>query len=257
MTVVAVDWSGARGERAQRRHIVAAVVRRGSAELWTGLTRDEVGDRVIGLGGPVVAAFDFSFALPAWFSHRLGVGSAPALWDLVRRDGERWLERCEPPFFGRPGTRRPPDVDLWRDTERAAGAKSTFQVGGPGAPGTGSLRGMPLLPRLRDAGFAIWPFDAASARTAIEIYPSALVGRGRRRSAETRRAFLDGRDLDGTASLAAAVCDAAIASPDTFDALASALLMWPSRDRIVALPAATDPVARLEGAIWAPDVSGA
>ena len=35
--------------------------------------------------------------------------------------------------------------------------KSTFQIGGAGAVGTGSLRGMPHLLTLREAGCAVWP----------------------------------------------------------------------------------------------------
>lgn len=254
--MIAVDWSGARGERAQRRHIVAAAVSAGTVELWTGLTRDEVVDRVIGLGGQVVAGFDFSFAFPAWFARRLGASSAPELWELVLREGERWLSQCEPPFFGRAGSRRPPDAEQWRETERWLGAKSTFQIGGPGAPGTGSVRGMPLLARLRDAGFAIWPFDAVSARTVVEIYPSALVGRAHQRSATTRRSYLDAQVATGEVAVPAVVHAAAVAGPDTFDALASALVMWRHRDDFPTLLATAHPVSRIEGVIWAPRVSG-
>src|SRR6202012_1913196 len=49
------------------------------------------------------------------------------------------------------------------DAERAAKmkgitAKSPFQIGGSGSVGTGSLRAMPALLRLREAGFRVWPF---------------------------------------------------------------------------------------------------
>ena len=53
-------------------------------------------------------------------------------------------------------------------------AKSIFQLVGNGQVGAGSVRGMPFLARLRAEGFAIWPFDAASARTVFEIYPTAM-----------------------------------------------------------------------------------
>lgn len=58
-----------------------------------------------------------------------------------------------------------PDELRRTDRERPAvgGIRPTsgFQIGGAGAVGTGAVRGMPMLARLRAAGFAIWPFDAA------------------------------------------------------------------------------------------------
>ncbi|MFH4263722.1 hypothetical protein WAJ43_23025, partial [Acinetobacter baumannii] len=59
-------------------------------------------------------------------------------------------------------------------TEQEAGAKPTFLLAGGGHVGTGSLRGMPFLAALRAAGYAVWPFDDAAGRTAVEIYPTAL-----------------------------------------------------------------------------------
>ena len=64
---------------------------------------------------------------------------------------------------------RATDIDcklaaLIPEAERAArvrgiAPKSVFQIGGAGSVGTASLRGMPVLQRLREAGFAVWPFD--------------------------------------------------------------------------------------------------
>src|SRR5947207_2673911 len=54
--------------------------------------------------------------------------------------------------------------------------KSVFQIGGAGAVGTGSIRGMSLLKRLSDAGFAVWPFDSAQFPLVVEIYPRLLTG---------------------------------------------------------------------------------
>ena len=53
-------------------------------------------------------------------------------------------------------------------------AKSIFQLVGNGQVGAGSVLGMPLLTRLRERGFSVWPFDASAGRTAFEIYPSRL-----------------------------------------------------------------------------------
>jgi hypothetical protein len=85
---------------------------------------------------------------------------------------------------------------------------------------------MPLLPRLREAGFAIWPFNAAAERMALEIYPSAL-----RRHISPPRAF---------------------ESNDERDAVCSALVLWKHRRVLSALPAATDPRSRIEGDLWMP-----
>jgi catechol 2,3-dioxygenase-like lactoylglutathione lyase family enzyme len=46
-----------------------------------------------------------------------------------------------------------------------------FQIGGAGAVGTGSLRGMQHLADLAHAGFSIWPFDRPGWPLAVEIYP--------------------------------------------------------------------------------------
>jgi len=42
--------------------------------------------------------------------------------------------------------------------------------------GTGSLRGIPFLPRLRER-FAIWPFDEPRLALLLEIYPRLFRGR--------------------------------------------------------------------------------
>ena len=55
----------------------------------------------------LVVGFDFAFSLPAWFLRERGLASAFELWGLVAREGERWLAECSPPFWGRPGRRRP------------------------------------------------------------------------------------------------------------------------------------------------------
>jgi hypothetical protein len=92
--------------------------------------------------------------------------------------------------------------------------------------GPGSIRGMPLLAKLRAAGIAIWPFDPPGDRTVFEVYPSAL------------------------RSLVAHPGD--FANEHERDAVCSARVMWRYRETIAALGAATDPTIRLEGDIWAP-----
>jgi hypothetical protein len=236
LTVVAVDWSGAVGAL-QLMGIRAAVIRDDApVEIWADLTRDDIIAALLDLADErVVVGFDFSFGFPSWIGEWHGCPDGPALWPIVRDEGEAWLRDCPPPFFGKKDKKVTRGIELLRATERAhPPAKSTFQIAGPGAVGTGSVRGMPHLQTLRDAGFAVWPFDAAADRTVVEIYPTAL------------------RPLARAMPLPPAVVAAARNNDNTRDALASALVMWQHRDELAALTATTDPVTRREGAVWTP-----
>lgn len=254
MPTVAVDWSG-RATGASRT-IWTAVVEHGAlVALERGRDRDATIDHLLGLAtDELVVGFDFSFAFPAWFTSRLGASSAEELWELAAAHGERWLAACEPPFWGRPGARRPAGEIQLRRTEAELGAvggirpKSTFQIGGAGAPGTGSIRGMPQLSRLRAAGFAIWPFHGGGTPVAVEIYPRLLTGAVVKSSAAARRAYLGTRfpDLDPA--------DAAVAASteDAFDAVVSALVMDRHRGELLRLGGPRDQLEALEGRVWVP-----
>ena len=144
----------------------------------------------------MVVGFDFCFGFPEWFvKGEMGCEDGPAFWELVAREhGERWLAAdCDDRrFWGKAGVggdgKRPAefsgeqlhrmlratDIDckiaaVIPEAERAARVKgitpkSVFQIGGSGSVGTASLRGMPVLKRLREAGFAVWPFDGPALR---------------------------------------------------------------------------------------------
>ncbi len=261
---MAVDWSGAvRG--AERRIWVAEAWAGELVALTGGLSREAAVAHVVA-AGQVVAGFDFAFSLPAWFVRSLGCRDADGVWARIARDGEAWLAACQPPFWGRPGRRRPvrgPDEPELRRTEEPGGShldsasgreraaparpKSVFQIGGAGAVGTGSLRGMPFLPRLRAAGFALWPWDDARAPMALEIYPRALTGPVVKSSALAREAY-----LADDPRVPPALLKAAIGSEDAFDAAVSALEMAARLPELLTLRATSDPVVRLEGAIWPP-----
>ncbi len=280
--VLAIDWSGDR--RAPQRRIWVAEAREGQLVALTGGLDREAAVAFVVAAGDVVAGFDFAFSFPAWFVREQGCATVDALWSRVARDGEAWLAACAPPFWGRPGRARPargtgePELRVSEATlgagpgaggsagagagdtagaDGSAGAgvggttafrpKSVFQIGGAGAVGTGSIRGMPLLRVLRGAGFALWPWDAARAPMALEIYPRALTGPVVKRSAEAREAYLAHDPRVPPALLAIAV-----ASEDAFDAAVSALELAARLPELLALPAARDPVTRLEGAIWRP-----
>jgi hypothetical protein len=212
-----------------------------------------VSDHLIALadgGARIIAGLDFAFSMPAWFMRQRGFSSAPMLWQrLAAGAAERWLAACEPPFWGRPGRPRPGGMSAGlRLTDARAGAKSVFQVGGAGAVGTGSLRGMCELHRLRAAGFHVWPFDAPALPLLIEIYPRTWT----RGVVVSSREARERQVADRARQLAPAIARQAIESDDAFDAVMAALGMDACRDELLSLPAVRHPQLRLEGAIWQP-----
>jgi hypothetical protein len=259
VSVVAVDWSGRRS--GERRHLWWAEAHAGVLlRLEAGRTRTEVTDELVERAGDlpgVVVGFDFSFSLPAWFLRQRGYSCARDLWDAATVQGEDWLRACEPPFWGRPGRGRPALPAHLRDTEAAVAAvggirpKSSFQVGGAGSVGTGSVRGFPTLARLQDAGYAIWPFDEpASAPVAVEIWPRTFTGPVVKSDPAARAAHLDAHehDLDAGRELA-------VRSEDAFDAAVSAVVMSRHEDELRALPALDGSETRYEGCVWSPGIS--
>jgi hypothetical protein len=237
---------------------------RSLARLERGRDRDRLVDHLLDLAAresALVVGLDFAFSFPAWFLRTIGVASAPEAWDLAAREGESWLERCDPPLWGRPGKPRPPLArgrSPFRRTEgerlpiRGVAPKSVFQIGGDGSVGTGSIRGMPALLRLRAAGFAIWPFDPPRFPMALEIYPRWLTGRVQKRSAVSRRLHLAvhaGREDRALVEIAAS-------NEDAFDAAASAIEMARHAASFARLEPATEREHRLEGRIWNPGPLG-
>jgi hypothetical protein len=234
MRAIAVDWSGA--THTARSHIwLAEAVHPGElTRLQAGRNRDELATHLLSQATEgLVVGLDFAFSFPAWFLDHLGLASAPELWAHVTCHGETWLAACEPPFWGRPGGIMP---------------KSIFQVGGAGAVGTGSIRGMPLLHRLHAAGATIWPFDTHRSPTVVEIYPRLMTGPVRKSEATARRELLARR----YPNLAPEHRQLASDSEDAFDAAVSALVMIDHSSDLAALPPQTDSIAALEGRIWHP-----
>jgi hypothetical protein len=109
----------------------------------------------------LVVGLDFAFSLPEWFLRTRGIDDVSNAWDLVSREAEAWLRDPQPPFWR---TRKPPGQVAFRRTELECGGrpKSVFQLVGAGQVGTGTLRGIPFLPWLRER-FSIWPFDEPPA----------------------------------------------------------------------------------------------
>jgi hypothetical protein len=256
LRTIAVDWSGA-VSGARRKIWLAEAVGGQIMRLESGRDRSAIADFLIGEASrtpELVVGLDFAFSMPGWFLESQGMPDGPALWDLVAEEGESWLAGCEAPFWGRPGRGRPELPDHLRRTDRDAPAiggirpKSVFQIGGAGAVGTGSLRGMPVLKRLRDGGFAVWPFDAPRWPCLVEIYPRLLTGAVNKGSLEARTDYL----ATHHPALSDDMLRLAATSEDAFDAAVSALAMDAARAELINLGAVDDLQSRLEGQIWAP-----
>jgi hypothetical protein len=256
--LVAVDWSGA--STGSMTHIWLGHVSGGTlVELANGRTRGQIIRHVIDLkarcSDGLIVGLDFSFSLPAWFVRGLGHTEPGALWRQVETEGEQWLARCAPPFWGKPGTRRPhSSEEQFRQTEKRAmvggiRAKSTFQLRGPGSVGTGSVRGMPHLLALREAGFSIWPFDPPSPWTIVEAYPRLCTGPVIKRDPVARARYLERSSW----RLDAVQVEQIIGSEDAFDAAITALCMHDHLHDLRRLRPATDTDILLEGMIWDPN----
>ena len=239
----------------------------------------------------MVVGFDFSFSYPAWFLRELGIGSAPEFWPVVADgQGERWLHKdCEDGrFWGRVGSQRhgkkPAEFcgehahRMLRRAEtalkvraeiadplaaaRIAGIapKSVFQIGGAGAVGTASLRGMPGLLRLRAAGFKIWPYDSPSVKKplVVEIYTRLMTGAVTKSSEVARTEYLAKKRRENGlyAGISRRVLVKARGSEDAFDALVTAMVMVEHRGEFVRLKRTEDEVFRMEGQTWVPGLVG-
>ncbi|HLI57584.1 MAG TPA: hypothetical protein VKY26_11210 [Actinomycetota bacterium] len=261
LTCVAVDWSGR--TRDAEQFIWTAEVGSGRLRgLRNGRSRAGVGDLLIEIATAtprLAVGLDFAFSFPSWYLDRLGVGHAGELWELAAAQGEGWLAARATPFWGWPGGTRPIDQEHFRRTEanlaRATGGigpKSPFQIGGAGSVGTGSIRGMPLLARLRREGFSIWPFDENPGwPRVVEIYPRLHTGPVRKSAAAARHAHLEAlgwpADRLGRALVAS--------TEDAFDAALSARAMDRHQECLATLPVIPEEcavTARREGWIWSP-----
>jgi hypothetical protein len=252
--VIAIDWSGAM-HGAERKIWLAEVRDSRVVRLECGRSRGAIEAQLIedaARDPRAIIGLDFAFSMPAWFLREHGFASAHALWAHAASGGaEAWLAACEPPFWGRAGKRRPAPDPLrpqLRRCEDGIGAKPVFQVGGAGAVGTGSLRGMRMLHRMHESGFRIWPYDDPAWPLVVEIYPRALTGAVVKSRRDAREAYC----AEHGARVPPEFLAAAHASDDAFDALFSALRMWERIDELRALPQARDDIERIEGAIWLP-----
>lgn len=254
MNAVAIDWSGAK--KPARKIWIAEAVDGSLRRLKWLDSRDHALDellRCLRTDERTVVGLDFAFSFPSWFCRTQSVSNAIEVWGVVREEGERWLRECSWPFWGRPGKRKPALEADFRRTEKQVGAtysirpKSVFQIGGAGAVGAGSIRGMPFLSRIREEGFAVWPFDAPSDQMVVEIYPRVLTGKVVKNNEAARAEYLAQR----RGGLSALCLAAAIKSEDAFDAAMSALAMDTHFEQFQGLPSG-DALSKIEGEIWTP-----
>src|ERR1017187_4376408 len=257
----------------------------GRVALESGRTRDEVAEWLIEISREtprMVVGVDFCFSYPAWFVAEHGAKTAPEFWEIVVEHGERWLGReCEDArFWGRVGKfrtgKKPPEfceefgVRMLRQADIACkvqgkildpseaakvkgiAPKSPFQIGGAGAVGTGTLRGIPLLPELVRGGFSIWPFHPTRLPMVVEIYPRLLTGEVKKGNSDARTEYLakKQRNEAAYAALSPEVVEKARRSEDAFDALVSVMEMSAKRGAFPRLEQSTDAVTLLEGAVW-------
>jgi len=253
---VAIDWSGAQSSAEQRRRIVIADWHRGEISVSAGRTRAETAAWLIEQSRrtpAMVVGLDFSFSFPEWFVRECGATRIEDFWKIAASQSESWLGSCHPPFWGRPAKPCPADhrsrgYRLCEQKESIGwNPKSTFQIGGAGAIGTGSLRGMQTLLDLRRNGFSIWPFDTVALPCIFEIYPRSFTGVINKSSRNARAVYLEEH-------LARVAPEAAIAmardSEDAFDALCSVVGLVHQRQECAQLRQAQDTITLLEGAIF-------
>ena len=305
LRLIAIDWSGRIDAAGQRRHIWAGIWTRSEngdirVALENGRTRDEVGDWLLAQARQtprLAVSIDCCFSFPGWFLEEHGCGDMFAFWrkangglaeqwlarehDAIARDERFWGKpHKRPAQFCGPGYRRQfrfADYDNkiaqsleGGDAERAAKMrgitpKSPFQIGGSGSVGTGSLRAMPMLERLHNNGFRVWPLESAALDAdppqplLVEMYTRLMTGAVAKSNAEARRAYLKQKCSDDAVyrPVGRTVLRKAQGSEDAFDALVSTLEMARYAEDFAALRATTDPELRREGLTWRAGVATA
>jgi hypothetical protein len=254
LMLAAIDWSGRSDDKGRTTWM--AVIEDGVfRRLENGRSRPELRDELIsmrGRSGRLVVGIDFAFGFPQWYAEANGWRCGRDIWRAAQRNGESWLAAEAAPFWGR-STKRPqlPGAPLRRTELAVDGSpRSVFQIGGAGAVGTGSIRGMAVLHELAEAGFAVWPFEAAGDATIIEIYPRLFAEKVVKSSTAARLQHLNKRYPKGKLpDLPDLFRGMAAATEDAFDAAVSALEMERARAELYKLPDGDD-VDRVEGRIW-------
>jgi hypothetical protein len=264
--VIAADWSGQEDLTRQREDIwFCRVSASGDLELNYGLSREELFSRIVtwkakSIGMLVGLHFPFSF--PHSFVREHG-GSAPAFWQRVAGEGERWLNDCRPPFFVKNGAPLPTpatDGHFFRLTDKFVdeyAPTSPFQIAAANSTASSSLRGIPYLPLFIQQGFRVWPFQRPAQFTIVEIYPRYFTAAFPKNSPLERRAALARLRAQHPmyARLTERQATCVELSEHAFDALVAGIELWRRSPRISHLDAAADETTLLEGCIFAPPLA--
>lgn len=257
MRAIAVDWSGRTTNPGAAIWLAEASAHR-VRRLEGGRDRAELTEHLISEAERdpnLVVGLDFAFSFPAWFVAQYAA-TVFDFWDVARTEGERWLRECGPPFWRTRGVERLPQERAYRRTERelrvgAVRPTSVFKLVGPSQVGAGSIRGMPTLARLREAGFRVWPFDHAQPPLLVEIWPRLLT----QAVVKTRRADRLRYLVERMPEVDDPLRGVAASGDDIFDAAVSAVAVGRHLDELLHLGRA--PGYELEGRIWAPGSVGA
>ena len=193
---IAIDWTGARGERHAAIAVAECAAGSAAPRLVTGdrcWSRGDVLDWLAAIGAAgerALIGFDFSFGFPhadagAFFpGDEVSPVDAPSLWREVDRvaDADPHFEAHSYVAHRRPHFWLGKDFDgdkaakarlrrvehVWAAKRRGA-ASSVFALLGASQCGKASLSGMRLLARL---GLPVWPFDPVpeTGPLLVEIY---------------------------------------------------------------------------------------
>lgn len=266
--VIAVDWSGARTGAAKKLWLAEICAGR-VLRLECGRDREEVTHellQVVALAHAnrerVVIGLDFGFGVPVWYADREGWGTGREVWRAFSFEhADAMLTAPTFPFWGRGAVRTRPaalreggDTPPLRETERALRGRarpfSVFQLVGAGSVGAATLRGMPTLSALADAGALVWPFDVdpgGAVAVVAEVWPRLAAPSVNKSDADARVAHM--RTLASSAEGVLAHESAVYASDDAFDALVTAIALWRGRASLTQLPRDSTAVQRREGRI--------
>ena len=253
--VFAVDWSGSKSPTDIKKKIwLAEADEHGLRILKSGFeSREKVAEYLESEAEKApdfVVGLDFAFSFPSWFVEREGKDSAASFWRHVESLDSRWLEKpIQEPFYTKG---KGPSEGPHRVTEKQAGQRipgqspdNVFHLVGAKQVGPGSVRGMPILKRLQDTGFSIWPFDPPKLPCVVEIYPRLFYGNLKKNRTRDRLDYLEPLPIPDKYHRAAATC-----SDDAFDAAVSALEMFKRREEFGQLRQTLDPIEKIEGCIW-------
>lgn len=266
--VLAVDWSGAR-TGASRKIWLAEIQAGRLLRLENGRDRDDITQLLVETVADarrhderVVIGLDFGFGVPAWYADREGWRTGDDVWRAFTAErADAVLAAPTFPFWGRGAQRTRPaalhedgPTPPLRETERTLRGRarpfSVFQLVGAGSVGAASLRGMPTLRALADAGALIWPFDddvGGAVTVVAEVWPRLAAPTVNKSDAAARVAHV--RTLDASVDGVLAHELAVRRSDDAFDALVAAIALWNARHTLDRLPRDSSALEQREGRI--------